>query len=588
MGKTFVIVGGCAGGASAAARLRRLDETAHIIVFERGPHISTATCGLPYYVSGEIASRSRLLIQTPDRFRERFTIDVRIRSEVLTIDRVAKRVRVRDSTSSREYHQDYDKLILSPGGAPVRPPLPGIDHPAIFTLRSVSDAHAIRTFILKHQAHSAVVVGGGFIGLEMTENLRHRGLSVTLIEMAGQVMLSLDSEMAEFIHQHLQHHGVDLRLGEPVEGFQGLSAGRVQVRSASGEEVECDLVLLAIGVKPEVILAEEAGLEIGSTGGISVDDYLQTSDPDIYAIGDAIETRDLVTGAPSLVPLAGPANRQGRIVADTLCGRPTRYPGALGTSVVRIFDLSVARTGAGEGDLTAHRIPYLKSYTHPASHAGYYPGATYMLLKLLFSPEDGRVLGAQIVGVEGVDKRIDVLATAIAAGLTVGELTELELCYAPSFGTAKDGVNVAGYVASNVLHGDVNLWHAHELDVDLPEDAFLLDCRTRPEYEAGHIAGALNIPIHEVRQRHEELPREKTFWVYCLTGIRSYFVCRVLSQLGYQTRNVSGGYVVYCAYHPDRCAEIPGLRNWKRLVALETFCSTAEVKEMLGRREQAD
>lgn len=590
MGKSIVIVGGGAGGATAAARLRRLDESAEIIVLERGEYISYANCGLPYYVGGEITHSSRLVIQTPDRFHRRFNIDVRVENEVLAIDRTQKQLEVYDRKADRRYRLGYDTLILSPGASPVRPPLAGIDHPAVFTLRTIPDCLAIREYIEERQASRAVVVGGGFIGLEMTETLRLQGLSVTLVELAEQVMLALDREMAEFLHQHLRANGVELMLGDPVKGFEELPEGGLRVKTAKGHEVECDLVVLAIGVRPEVDLARKAGLEIGTTGGIRVNQYLQTSDPDIYAIGDAIETTHLVTGSPALIPLAGPANRQGRIVADTICGRPTPYPGTLGTSVVRVFDLVVASTGASEKALKEQSIPYLKSYTHPASHAGYYPGATPMVIKLLFSPEDGRILGAQVVGVDGVDKRIDVLAAAIRSGLTAEQLAELELAYAPPFGSAKDAVNIAGYVASNVLRGDVRLWYAEDLRDGVPPDVFLLDCRSRREYEAGHIEGAVNIPIDELRARCGEIPRDKTIWAVCLTGLRSYLACRILTQRGYDARNLSGGYSIYCAQYPEKCPSIPGLENFKRLLALETFCSTPEVKKMLalGSTKEAD
>jgi len=579
--KTIVIVGGVAGGATCAVRARRLDEEAEIIMFERGEHVSFANCGLPYFIGGEIADRKKLLVQTPEKFRRRFRIDVRTRTEVVAIEAAAKAVEVVERPSGRKYRQEYDKLVLSPGAAPVRPPLPGIDDPRVFSLRTIGDAERIRSFIEQNDPAEVVIVGGGFIGLEMTENLAHLGLRTTVVEMADQVMLPLDREMAEFIHQHLKLHGVNLRLNNPVKGFESGQDGKLVVHIAEGNGIACDFVVSAIGVKPEIGLARNAGLQIGDRGGIRVNDHLQTSNPDIYAIGDAIEIEDGVTGGRRLIPLAGLANKQGRIAADHIAGKPATFRGGLGTGIVRIFDLSVASTGANERTLREKGIPYQKSYTHPASHAGYYPGAAPMVLKLLFSPVDGKILGAQIVGVDGVDKRIDVLATALRAGMNVFDLTELELAYAPQYGTGKDAVNIAGYVASNILQGDVRVFHVDEMDALLRENGFLLDVRTVEEYRRGHIEGATNIPIDEIRDRLDELPRDKLLLVYCLTGFRSYLVCRVLDQKGYRTVNLSGGYVTYCAARPSKCAGIPGLRRWKRLLALETFCSTPEEKAML-------
>jgi len=581
MPNRIVVVGGVAGGASFAARMRRLDESSEIILLERGLHMSFANCGLPYFVSGEIDSRDKLLVSTPERFSRRFRVDVRMRNEALSINPSAKTLEVLDHKSRRTYQQVYDKLVLSPGAEPLQPPLPGISNSRIFSVRTVEDAETIRRFLESKDPRDAVVVGGGFIGLEMLENLAHLGLRVTLVELAEQVMLPLDPEMAEWLHQHLRLHGVDILLGRPVEQFGQSKSGRLTVTVSGGKTIDCDMVVLAIGVRPEVKLAREAGLALGERGGIQVNEFLQTTDDNIYAIGDAIETEDRVLGGRRLVPLAGLANKQGRRAADHIAGKAVSFPGAIGTNIVRVFDLSVASTGANEKSLKAKGLEYQKSYTHPASHAGYFPGAVPMVMKLLFSPGDGRVLGAQIVGIDGVDKRIDVLATAIQAGMTVHDLTELELAYAPQYGTGKDAVNIAGYTAANIIEGDVNVVHADEIEHKLRDGGFLLDVRTVGEFRRGHIEEAENIPIDEVRNRLAEIPKERTLLVYCLTGIRSYYVCRILTQLGYQVKNLSGGYMLYCALYPSKCKGIPGLHRWKRSLALETFCSTPEERKIL-------
>jgi NADPH-dependent 2,4-dienoyl-CoA reductase/sulfur reductase-like enzyme/rhodanese-related sulfurtransferase len=550
-------------------------------MLERGEYISFANCGLPYFISGEIAKKHKLLVQTPERLSQRFNVDIRIRNEVVSIDRRARTVEVLDHETGETYRQPYDKLVLSPGAEPVRPPLAGIDHPRILSLRTVADAERIRSVVEENDSHDAVVVGGGFIGLEMAENLSHLGIRVHVVEMADQVMPALDREMAEWIHQHLRLQGVDLVVGRPVDRFGEDGEKRLVVSVAGGRRIPCDLVISAIGVRPEANLAREAGLETGPHGGILVNEHLQTTDEDIYAIGDAVETEDRVLGGPRLVPLAGLANKHGRLAADHIFGKQISFTGALGTNIVRVFDLSVASTGANEKTLKASGVAYQKSYTHPASHAGYYPGATPMVIKLLFSPKSGRIFGAQIVGVDGVDKRIDVLATALHAGMSVFDLANLELAYAPQYGTGKDAVNIAGYVASNVVEGDVQVFHADELDRRFEDGGFLLDVRTTAEFHRGHIGEATNIPIDEVRGRLNELPRDRTLLVYCLTGIRSYYVCRILKQRGYSALNLSGGYMVYCALYPSKCKEIPGLRRWKRALALETFCSTPEQKNIV-------
>ena len=577
MPKNIVIVGGVAGGASCAARLRRGDENAAIVLLERGEHVSFANCGLPYFIGGEIADRSKLFVTSAKRMMQRFRIDVRTRQEAIAIDRNARTVLVRNHESGEEYTLAYDALVLSPGAEPLRPPIPGIDGKRVFSLRNVPDADAIRQYVKRETPRRAVVVGGGFIGLEMAENLVHLGLAVTLVEMAPQVMPPLDPEMAEWLHQHLRHRKLDLRLGNPVEAFEEQSDGGLSIHIRGGERVHCDIAIAAIGVKPEVELARAAGLDIGPRGGIRVDAGLRTSDPRIYAIGDAIEVRDAVTGDSRLVPLAGPANRQGRLAADAICGRAVDYGAVQGTGIVRVFDLVAAATGAAEKSLKAAHIPYVKSYTHPASHAGYFPGAVPMVMKLLFTPDTGRLLGAQIVGVDGVDKRIDVLSTAIKAGMTIEDLTGLELAYAPQFGTGKDAVNLAGYAASNVLAGDIDLFYAEEVEARVREGGFLLDVRTTEEFEEdGHIDGAVNIPIDSLRERLDEIPADRPILVYCLTGIRSYYICCILRQTGRRVRNLSGGYMVYCAVNPARCHGIPELHLWRRSLALETFCSTPQ------------
>lgn len=540
--RKLVIIGGVAGGATAAARARRLCESAEIVVFERGPYPSFANCGMPYHIGGEIADREKLFLQTPASLKARHNLDVRVRSEVIVIDRAARRVTVRRLDDGREYAEPYDKLIISTGAAPIRPPLPGIDHPAIFSLRSIPDMDRIRA--AAESARDAVVVGGGFIGLEMAENLRRRGLNVHVVEMLDQVMPPLDREMAEAIHAQLRLHGVALRLSSAVESFADAS-GRVIARLKGGESIEADLVVLAIGVRPESALAKQAGLDITERGAIRVDEHLRTSDPNIYAVGDVVVTRDAVTGGEAFIPLAGPANRQGRIAADHIFGRDSRYRGSQGTSIVRVFDLVVAMTGASEKTLRRAGLAYEKVYVHPAHHVGYFPGATPMSIKLLFAKPDGRVLGAQITGREGVDKRIDVLATAIQARMTVFDLEEMELAYAPQFGAAKDPINMAGFVAANVLRGDVRIVHADALD-----GAVLIDVRTPAEHDAGAIPGSTLIPIDELRARIAQVPRDGRVVVYCAVGQRGYTAARILAQLGYDVANLSGGYRTYVAYHP--------------------------------------
>jgi NADPH-dependent 2,4-dienoyl-CoA reductase/sulfur reductase-like enzyme/rhodanese-related sulfurtransferase len=540
----LLIVGGVAGGASAAARARRLSEDAEIVLFERGPDVSFANCGLPYYVGGAIPNRDKLLVTSPERLKTRFRIDVRTLSSVESIDREAKKVRVRDLAAAREYEEPYDKLILSPGAAPIRPPLPGVDLPDVLTLRNLQDVDRIKLRI-DEGIRQVVVVGAGFIGLELVENLVHRGVATTVVELQDQVLPPFDKEMTAPILQALKERGAKVLLKESAEACEQTPAGLL-VRLKSGQELPSQLVILGVGVRPENKLAVEAGLEVGLRGGIRVDEYLRTSDPDIYAVGDAIEVKDFVTGQPTQVPLAGPANRQGRIAADNVFGRSSRYRGTQGTAILGVFDWTAAMTGASEKTLQRANLPYRKVYVHPGHHAGYYPGAQQMSLKVLFDPTTGKLYGAQVVGGEGVDKRIDVLAVAIQAGLTVYDLEEMELAYAPQFGSAKDPVNMAGFVAGGLLRGD----HP-QVDVEAilasPEGdrPLLLDVRTTEEFSRGHLPSAVNIPVDDLRARMNELPRDRMIAAYCQVGQRGYLATRILSQAGFQAANVGGGYKTY-------------------------------------------
>ncbi len=541
--RKIVIVGGVAGGASCATRCRRLDEQAEIVLLDRGPYVSFANCGLPYYVGGVIKEESKLLLASETLFRERFNIEVRTRHEALAIDREKREVEVRELATGRVYREPYDALVLAPGASPIRPPLPGIDLPGIFVLRSIPDSREIREWIEARQARSAVVVGGGFIGLEMAENLSLRGLAVTVVEMLNQVMPPLDPEMALPVQQHLEAHGVKMALGDGVAGFDRDEAGRPVVKTQNGAAIAGDLVILGIGVRPETGLAKAAGLELGERGGIRVDEHMRTSDPAIWAVGDAVETRDIVTGQAALVPLAGPANRQGRIAADGICGRDSRFRGVQGTAICGVFDIAVASTGASEKALKRAGVTdYEKVYLHPAQHVGYYPGAKPISLKVLFRKTDGRLLGAQAVGEADVARRIDVIATAIQFGGTVFDLEEAELCYSPQFGGAKDPVNYAGMVAANVLRGENPLADWAALGAD---GAVLLDVRDTDEFEEGHIPGAVNIPLNDLRARLAELPRDREIQVYCGVGQRAYYATRILAQHGYRPGNLPGGIRTY-------------------------------------------
>jgi len=543
--KRILIVGGVAGGASAAARARRLSEDTEIVIFERGEHVSFANCGLPYHIGEVIPNRESLLIQTPESMTRRFAIDVRTRCEVVSIDPKAHSILARDLDSGAETTEAYDKLILSPGAAPLAPPISGVNLSGVHTLRNIADMDTIKRIVDEDAPQRAVVVGGGYIGLEMTEALRLRGLEVTLVELADQVFIAADSEMVAPIHQQLELHGVDLRLGVSVNAIEA-AGEKLKVTVSTDESIECGLVILAVGVRPEVILAREAGLDIGQTGGIAVDGHMQTSDPDIFAVGDAVEVTGFVDGGKTLIPLAGPANRQGRIAADNIFDRPSVYRDTQGTAICKVFDLAIGMTGLSEKSLVKTGLNYEKIYIHPASHAGYYPGAAAMSIKLLFDPNDGRILGAQCVGSDGVDKRIDVLAVAIRAGLTAQQLQDLELSYAPPYGSAKDAVNYAGFVASNVLSGDVKLCHTPDM-IDPRDDQVLLDVRTTAEVDAAAIPQAVNIPLDDLRDRLAELPRDKELLVFCAVGLRGYLACRILSQNGFACRNLTGGYKTYKA-----------------------------------------
>jgi len=543
-GKRVLIVGGVAGGASCAARLRRLDEEAEIFVFERGPEVSFANCGMPYYVGGVIREKKQLLVASPEQFRDWFNVEVRTRCEVQSIDRQAKTVTVQNVHSGETATEAYDALVLAPGAAPIRPPLQGIDSPGIFTLRNLQELDGIVTWIDRHQAQRAVVVGGGFIGLEMAENLILRGLDVTIVERLDQVMPPMDAEMVSPVHGELKSKGVELQLGTEVTRFDQAANETINVVTKNHRQINTDMVILAVGVRPEVKLAQEAGLEIGSLGGIRVDPQMVTSDPSILAVGDAVEVRHVVTGQWTLIPLAGPANRQGRTAADVIAGRDAQYRGSQGTAVVGVFDLTLAATGASEKMLVEAGMAYQKTYTHSDHHAGYYPGAETIAMKLLFDPQTGRVLGAQAVGKAGVEKRIDVLAMAIQKEATVYDLEEAELCYAPQYGSAKDPVNMAGFVAANILRDDVDIVHWPERpdSIDDPDSGpLVIDVRTPREVSRGAIPGTLNIPLGELRFRLKELPRDREIWVHCGVGQRSYYASRILKQHGFKVRHLSGG-----------------------------------------------
>lgn len=538
----YLIVGGVAGGATVAARLRRMDEKANIILFERGKYVSYANCGLPYYIGGTISERDKLFVQTAEGFRARFNIDIRTEQEVISIHPKEKTVEVKEFATGQTYTESYDKLILSPGAEPLRPGIEGIGSNKIFTLRNVPDTDTIKSYVDRNQPRHAVVVGGGFIGLEMAENLHELGLDIAVVEMANQVMAPLDYSMAAIVHQQLIEKKVDLRLEDGVSRFEETNDS-ITVHLRSGKQIATDLVILSIGVRPETRLAKEAGLAIGSLGGISVNEYMQTSDPDIYALGDAVEVLNPITGKPALIPLAGPANKQGRIVADNIVfGNRETYQGTIGTSIAKVFDLTVAAAGANAKLLKREGIAYQSSYTHSASHAGYYPGAVPMSIKILFSPDNGQLLGAQVVGFDGVDKRIEMLAQAIQRKGTVYDLTELEQAYAPPYSSAKDPVNMAGYVAANILTKKVETINWRDI-ASLGSDVQLIDVRTADECGLRTIPGAINIPLDELRSRLSEISHDKPIVVTCAVGLRGYLAYRILVQNGFKNvKNLSGGF----------------------------------------------
>jgi NADPH-dependent 2,4-dienoyl-CoA reductase/sulfur reductase-like enzyme/rhodanese-related sulfurtransferase len=545
----YIIVGGVAGGASTAARLRRLDEHAEIIIFERGEYISYANCGLPYYIGGKISERENLFVQTPESFNQRFRIDVRIKTEAIKINREKKSVEVKELETDRVYEETYDKLVLSPGAYPVRPNLPGIHEKGIFTLRNVPDTDEIKTYMDEKKPKRAVIVGAGFIGLEMAENLHRRGIFVTIVEMEEQVMTPLDYEMAAEVHQHLKIKHVEFYLKDAVAGFEKKDDHLI-VKLSSGRALESDLVILSIGVRPESQLADEAGLTIGENGGIIVNDYLQTSDPDIYAIGDAVESENPIINKKMLTYLAGPANKQGRIAADNIVhGYQRKYSGTIGTAIAKVFDLTVASTGVSEKTLKRLNIPYISSVTHNPCHAGYYPDANPLSLKIVFSPADGKLFGAQIVGYCGVDKRIDMIASVLKSGGTVFDLQDIEHAYAPPFSSAKDPVNMAGFVGENILNGLVQIVHWEDLceqSRTCEEPELLIDVRSPAEYALGTIEDAVNIPLDDLRERLDEIPADKRLIIFCAVGLRGYLACRILMQNGFKNvYNLSGGYKTY-------------------------------------------
>ena len=547
-----VIVGGVAGGATAAARIRRLDEQAEIVVFERSGYISYANCGLPYYIGGVITDQAELTLQTPESFWQRFRVDMRVRHEVIAIHPERKAVSVRNLSTGETFEESYDKLLLSPGAKPTQPELPGVGQ--VFTLRTVEDTLRIHEFVKTHHPRSVVLAGGGFISLEMAENLRELGMEVTMVQRPKQLMNPFDPEMASFIHAKMRKKGVRLLLGHTVEGFEEAPGG-VRVLLKGAEPLEAELVVLAIGVTPDTQLAKEAGLELGVKGSIAVNDQMETSVPDIYAVGDAVQVQHFVTGEHTLISLAGPANKQGRIAADNSCGGNSRYQGSQGSSVVKVFDMTAAATGINEQAARKAGIECDKVYLSPASHAGYYPGGRLLNMKVLFEKNTYRLLGAQIVGSEGVDKRIDVLATAIRAGLTALDLKDLDLAYAPPYSSAKDPVNMAGFMIENLANGTVRQFHWDEVDA-LPRDGSvtLLDTRTAEEYQSGHIEGTIHIPVDELRERMNELETGKLVYVICQSGLRSYIACRILEQNGFACRNLAGGYRLYESVMLDRCA----------------------------------
>jgi len=537
-----IIIGGVAGGASTATRFRRMDEKAEIIIIERGKYISFANCGLPYHIGKIIQERDKLLVVTPQTMKSTFNIEARVEQEVFHIDREKRTVTIRELNSGREYTEKYDKLVLSPGALPIVPPVEGAQNEAVFTLRSIPDMDRINDYIMNKSPKKAVVVGGGFIGLELAENLQHRGIEVTIIEMLNQVMTPVDYEMAAMVHQHLQFKHVRLALGDGLKTISG--NGRLTATLQSGRTVDTDMIILSVGVRPESSLARNADLELGEREAIRVNEHMQTSDPDIYAIGDAVEVTNIVCGKKTNLPLAGPASKQARIAADHISGRDASFDGVQATSIVKVFDLTVGSTGLNSKQLEKFGFPYQSAIIHASNHAGYYPGASPMAFKLLFSPE-GRIYGAQIVGVDGVDKRLDVIAAAIHSRMTVFDLEELELAYAPPYGSARDPVNIIGFVAGNILRGDVETIEWNEVDLLARDENFFLDVREPEELALGKIRGSVNIPLGELRHRLDEIPHSKRIVVYCQVGQRGYFAARLLTQEGFNAVNLNGGYKTY-------------------------------------------
>lgn len=538
-----LIIGGVAGGATAAARLRRLDEKAEIVILERSGYVSYANCGLPYFIGGEITERESLTLQTPESFFNRFRIDVRTRQEALHIHRAEKKVTVRDLNTGREYEETYDKLILSPGAKPLIPDIPGVSLDRVFTLRTVEDTFKIHDFVTQNNIRSAAVIGGGFIGLEMAENLKQRGLSVTLLQRSQHVMPPFDMNMAVMAHNQMRANGIVLKTNTNVTGIKE-TQGVLQVLLQEDAPVSADMVILAVGVLPENTLAKEAGLSLGIKGAIQTNDKMQTEDPHIYAVGDAVEVKHFVSGRQAVISLAGPANKQGRIAADQICGIDHRFTGSQGSSVLKLFDMTLAATGLNERDAAAAGLNFDYVILGSPSHATYYPGAANMTIKVLFEKKTGKILGGQIIGFGGVDKRIDVLAAAIRAGMTAYDLTQLDLAYAPPYSSAKDPINMAGFVIENLIEGNAEQIHWEALN-SLPENAFLLDVRTQEEYSMGYLADSHHIPVDELRERISELPTDQPLYIFCQSGLRSYLACRILKQEGYTCFNIAGGYGFY-------------------------------------------
>jgi NADPH-dependent 2,4-dienoyl-CoA reductase/sulfur reductase-like enzyme/rhodanese-related sulfurtransferase len=553
----IVIIGGVAAGMSAAARSRRLSENANIIVLERSAYVSFANCGLPYHIGGEIKDREQLLLQTAETLAESLNLEVRTGHEVLQIDQQTQTVIIKELTTGKVYSEVYDKLILCPGAAPIKPSIPGIDSHKIHTLRNIEDMDVIKT-IVNQGLKQVIVIGAGYIGVEMAENFRHLNLEVTLIELATQIMPPLDIEIARDLQYHLEYHGVRLKLGTAATAFSD-SGNQIAVTLQDGSSITADLVLLAVGVRPEIGLLTNTSISLGITGGIQVNAHMQTSDPNIYAAGDAVEVTDTVTGKPALIALAGPANRQGRIIADHIFGRMSGYSSTQGTAIIKVFQMTAGGTGASEKTLKANHIPYQKIYIHPSGHASYYPGTTSMQIKVLFTPTDGKLLGAQVVGWDGVDKRIDVFATALRAGLTVYDLEQLELAYSPPYGSAKDPVNMAGFVATNLLRGDIDFWYAE----DYPQstaNTLIIDVRGTKEYQTWHIPEATNIPLKQLRSQLTSIPKNTAIRLYCRVGFRSYLAYRILVQSGFtNVKTLAGGLKTFCSYHrTPLCTGIPG------------------------------